>query len=255
MTSQKKFLLKISYDGTSFAGWQTQNNSLAIQAIIEEHLSMLLRATIKIEGSGRTDAGVHALEQTAHFVNEYDIDTSNLVYRLNCVLPKSVRILSLEEVPLDFHARYSTVKKTYLYKIYNSPIMDPFLLKKVWHISYPLDLEIMKKAMKKLEGTHDFKAFAAKNNQGVASVDSVRTLDSFSVNANDSLLEFELTSKGFMYKMVRNLVGCIVEIGSHKLELDAIDEAFQSGYRYLIGQTAPACGLYLKKVYYHDASF
>lgn len=250
MDHLKKFLITISYDGSSFCGWQSQANSQAIQPLIEKALSMLLRHDVKISGSGRTDTGVHAVMQTAHFETPLIIDPVNLLYRLNAVLPIAIRIYDIKQVPHDFHARYSVIQKTYRYLVYNHPIMDPFLINKAWHIPYFLDLELIKKGCKSLEGEHDFKAFAAKNNQGVASVDSVRHLISFEMTQEGSLITFELSAKGFLYKMVRNLVGCVIEIGAKKKDLSIIEKAFDTQDRSLIGMTAPAHGLYLQKVIY-----
>jgi tRNA pseudouridine38-40 synthase len=250
MTYQKKILIKIAYEGTTFAGWQSQKNSQAIQPLIAQKLSVILRHPVKLEGSGRTDSGVHALCQMAHFETIEEVNLDNLIYRLNALLPPSIRILSIQEVDRDFHARFSVKKKTYKYLIYNDAILDPFFINKAWHISFKLDVELMKQAALKLQGLHDFKAFAAKNTEGTASFDSVRTLDRFDIFQEGPLIICELTSKGFLYKMVRNLVGCVVEIGSKKLPLETIDQAFETSSRHLIGQTAQACGLYLKKVEY-----
>lgn len=252
MDEKQKFLITLSYEGTSFAGWQSQNNAQAIQPLIEKNLKILLRDDIKISGSGRTDAGVHAMMQTAHFETNKMIDPENLIYRLNALLPSSIRIYAITPVLKNFHARYSVKEKTYRYIIYNHPIMDPFLINKAWHIPYKLDLDLMKQACQKLEGEHDFKAFAAKNTQGVASIDSVRTLCLFSMQIEGEKIIFDLSAKGFLYKMVRNLIGCVVEIGSKKLDLEVIDEAFKTKNRSLVGQTAPACGLYLQNILYEE---
>lgn len=252
MENKQKFLIKISYDGTSFAGWQVQKNGPAIQPLIEKALKTILRHEVKIAGSGRTDTGVHALMQTAHFETDINIDCDNLIYRLNALLPKAICIYEILQVPLDFHARYSVKEKTYKYIIYNHPIMDPFLINKAWHIPYCLDLDLIRQACQKLMGHHDFKAFAAKNTQGVASVDSFRDLTSFTMHTEGEKIIFALTAKGFLYKMVRNLVGCVIEIGAKKLALAVIDEAFETKNRSLVGMTAPAHGLYLEKVIYSD---
>lgn len=250
MESKKKFLIKISYDGSSYSGWQSQANGQAIQPVIEKALSTLLRHEVKISGSGRTDTGVHAEMQTAHFETLNNFEPENLIYRLNAILPASIRIYHISCVDPTFHARYSVKQKTYKYIVYNHPIMDPFLLGKAWHIPYKLDQSLVLKACLSLSGEHDFKAFAAKNNQGVASVDSVRNLTQFSATFNGSQIIFELKCKGFLYKMVRNLVGCVVDIAAGKLDIAVIDQAFKSGNRSLVGMTAPAHGLYLQLVEY-----
>ncbi len=250
MEDKKKYLLTITYDGSSFAGWQTQSNGLAIQALIEEKLKTILREPTPIFGSGRTDSGVHALAQTAHFETSITLDPYNLRHRLNALLPQTIRILDIFEVLSPFHARFSVKQKTYRYLIVHDKTHDPFLLNKAWHVSYPLDYEKMKNACDKLKGLHDFKAFAAKNTEGTASKDSIRDLIGFDLIKENNLLIFELSSKGFLYKMVRNLIGTVIEIGAGKLELDVIDSAFNTGSRSMLGATAPACGLYLKSVEY-----
>ena len=250
MEDKKKYLLTITYDGSSFAGWQTQSNGLAIQALIEDKLKTVLRDPTPIFGSGRTDSGVHALAQTAHFETTVTLDPYNLRHRLNSLLPQTIRILDIFEVPSPFHARFSVKQKTYRYLIVHDKTHDPFLINKAWHVSYPLDYEKMKQACDKLKGLHDFKAFAAKNSEGTASKDSIRDLIGFDLIKENNRLIFELSSKGFLYKMVRNLIGTVIEIGAGKLELDVIDSAFNTGLRSGLGATAPACGLYLKSVEY-----
>ena len=268
MEDKKKYLLTITYDGSSFAGWQTQSNGLAIQALIEDKLKTVLRDPTPIFGSGRTDSGVHALAQTAHFETTVTLDPYNLRHRLNSLLPQTIRILDIFEVPSPFHARFSVKQKTYRYLIVHDKTHDPFLINKAWHVSHfllngkkrsgnttsnyiiTLDYEKMKQACDKLKGLHDFKAFAAKNSEGTASKDSIRDLIGFDLIKENNRLIFELSSKGFLYKMVRNLIGTVIEIGAGKLELDVIDSAFNTGLRSGLGATAPACGLYLKSVEY-----
>lgn len=250
MHAQKKFLIKIAYHGKSFAGWQTQHNGLAIQTLIEEKLKIFLKHPVTVIGSGRTDAGVHALAQSAHFETDNSIDAQTILFKLNQLLPGSIRILEIKEVPLSFHARFDVIKKTYRYQIFNEKVLNPFDFQTHWHIPYLLDKNQMTQALSKLIGTHDFKAFAAKNTQGVASVDSIRHLEAFDMICDGPYLYFELTSKGFLYKMVRNLVGCVIEIGLGKKNLSVIDKALQSGDRSLVGATAPPEGLFLKEVIY-----
>jgi tRNA pseudouridine38-40 synthase len=250
MDTQKKFLIKIAYQGQAFAGWQTQHNGLAIQTLIEDKLKLFLKHPVSMTGSGRTDAGVHALGQTAHFITDSMLDEKTILYKLNQLLPSSVRILEIKRVDMDFHARFDVIKKTYRYQIFNEKIMSPFDMQTHWHIPYALNLDLMKQACNKLIGTHDFKAFAAKNTQGVASVDSVRHLEAFELLIEGPYIHFELTSKGFLYKMVRNLVGSVIEIGLEKKPLSIIDDALKTGNRSLLGATAPPEGLFLKEVIY-----
>lgn len=250
MDKDQKFLMTIAYHGALYAGWQTQSNSLAIQDLIEQKLSVILRQPVAVYGSGRTDSGVHALAQTAHFTTTRSITPYRLQHQLNSTLPPSIRIVSISPVDPKFHARFSVKQKTYLYQIWHGPIMNPFLEGLAWHINGPLDRSLMEQAIQKLIGIHDFKAFAAKNSVGPASVDGVRHLSQLSMIYKDELLSFELSCNGFLYKMVRNLVGCLVGIGSKKLCLDAIDNAFNTGSRAVVGMTAPAHGLFLKKVSY-----
>lgn len=235
-----RYLLTIAYDGTDYSGWQIQPNGISIQALIQKALSKILQEPIWITGSGRTDAGVHADDQKAHFETEKEIDVSKVQFSLNQLLPKAIRILALEKSAL--HARYSACGKLYTYKIHNAPHLNPLTRRYTAHIRIPLDREKMRDAAAQLVGTHNFKTFT---NHGTQVKDHVRTI--YSIDIDDDLT-FRFHGNGFLYKMVRNLMGVLIAVGSGK-EID-IPALLQGEDRRLAPPPAPACGLTLTKVFY-----
>lgn len=251
-----RYKITLSYDGTHYVGWQKQPNGSAIQEVVQAALTQILRLPVGITGAGRTDAGVHARAQTAHFSVPEPLDMRRLSYGVNAVLPADIRLLDMEEVPDDFHARYSATGKVYTYHLHLGPWHNPFNRLYTWHIPFPhFSLEKMKEGGQKLLGTHDFKGFAAEASQGVASYDSIRTLRRLEIIQTEKgregievILLFE--ADGFLYKMVRNLVGTLVDIGRHHLPLEVMDEILRTHDRRLGGQTAPPQGLFLDSVYY-----
>lgn len=240
----------ISYDGTSYGGWQSQTNSVCIQDVIESALGKILRNTIKVNGSGRTDSGVHALGQVAHFDAEHPIDTTKTCYSLNCLLPKDIRILELTLAEDTFHARYSAVKKIYQYRLHLDTISDPFKRRYALHVLHKLDIEAMKEGAKHLVGTHDFSSFANQQDEGSAGKDAVRTIFriDFIPEAGGMILEFE--GNGFLYKMVRNITGTLLEVGGKKRNPNQIPTILELKDRKAAGKAAEAHGLYLVKVFY-----
>ena len=244
------YKLVIAYDGTAYSGWQVQTNGLAIQEFIQRSISLLLKKETSLTGSGRTDAGVHALGQTAHFHSDHGIDIFRFQYALNALLPVDIRIVSMEEAPPGFHARYQAKGKIYLYHLCLKPVQNPFRRLYAWHIRSPeFSIAKMAAGAKKLIGTHDFKGFAAESHRGVASYDSVREMRRVEIlEGEETALLFE--ADGFLYKMVRNLVGTLVDIGKGRLPLETIDRVFEEKERRLAGQAAPPHGLYLKEVLY-----
>lgn len=245
-----RYKLIIAYDGAGYHGWQVQPNGISIQEILIEKLEMILQYPIRLIGSGRTDAGVHALGQTAHFDSDKSIDCKKLLHSLNAVLPKDIRILSLEEVIETFHAQYSATSKVYRYHLYLRPILSPFRKKWVWHVPFLKDLDAMREASGYFLGKHDFTAFANEAHVGVAAHDPIRTLSRLDwiMDQEELILEFE--ADGFLYKMVRNIVGTLVECGSKKLEPKKIIEILASKDRRQAGQAAPPQGLVLVRVSY-----
>lgn len=239
--------LIISYDGSNYFGWQKQNKLPTIQEEIEKALYNITGKNIDIIGSGRTDTNVHALAQVANFQTTSKIPAGRIKCALNANLSTDIRILSSEEVDLDFNSRFSAKRKTYLYQIYNDRVSSPFYEKYSYHIPYRLDINIMREALIKLEGEHDFKAFMSSN----SSVKStVRTIYDTAINSENKLIKIEIAGNGFLYNMVRIIVGTVIEIGNGKKDITCIEKAIQTGQRTYLGQTAKPQGLFLKEVVY-----
>ena len=239
----------IEYDGTAYAGWQRQENALAVQQVIEEALTKLTRARVVIAGASRTDAGVHALGQTAHFDTESRIPPDKYAFALNTMLPADIRIRKSEAVSEDFHARFSNKGKRYRYLIYQSPHAGALNRNTHAHVIYPLDDEKMRRELTALIGTHDFAAFAA---SGSVVKDTVRTIYSASLTRRGDELELLVEGSGFLYNMVRIIAGTLISVGAGRLEEGAFARAIQSGNRLDLGVTAPAHGLTLMEVYYRE---
>ncbi len=241
--------LTIEYDGTAYAGWQRQENALAVQQVIEEALTKLTRARVVIAGASRTDAGVHALGQTAHFDTESRIPPDKYAFALNTMLPADIRIRKSEAVSEDFHARFSNKGKRYRYLIYQSPHAGALNRNTHAHVIYPLDDEKMRRELTALIGTHDFAAFAA---SGSVVKDTVRTISRASHPRRGDEWELLVEGSGFLYNMVRIIAGTLISVGAGRLEEGAFARAIQSGNRLDLGVTAPAHGLTLMEVYYKE---
>lgn len=248
------YKLFVSYEGTRYSGWQTQKNGISIQALLEKYLSIILRTSIKVVGSGRTDAGVHAIGQVAHFKTTTSFKFSRLLKSLNGLLPPDIRVLSIEEVPLDFHARYSAIGKVYHYYLYVGPVKDPFNRFYAYRVPHPILLNTLIQAAKLFIGTHDFTSFANEATTGSAAKNAVRSLRHLSILQKEEYIRLELEANGFLYKMVRNIVGTLLDICAGKIELERIPAIFQAKDRRLAGRAAPAHGLTLIKVDYESLS-
>ncbi len=243
----KNIKLTISYDGTNYHGWQKQNGVNTIQLAIETAIYRLTGENVDLVASGRTDTNVHAIAQVANFITNSNIFPEKFFVAINSLLSDDIRIIKSEEVDLDFNSRYSAKKKTYLYQIYNRKILDPFYRMCSWHIPYELNLSLMESSLKELEGEYDFKAFMSSN----SSVKStVRTIYSTSISKDKDIIKIEITANGFLYNMVRIIVGTVVEIGSNKRDIACIKKAIELGERNLLGRTAKPEGLFLKEVNY-----
>lgn len=241
-----KYLLTITYDGENYAGWQKQLNTKTIQGEIENALKVLLKEDVKLVGSGRTDAGVSALGQVAHFDTEKQIDNiSKFTYSLNGILPNDIKILKMEET--DIHARFSAKEKTYLYKLYKSNIELP-LMHKSLRIDEDVNVNIMQECAKLLVGEHDFKNFCASGSEVESTVRKIYKIK-FVENHFDNSIEFYITGNGFLYKMVRNIVGLLLEVGGGKISKEEFLEiAF--GDKKNSKKTAPSFALHLYNVLY-----
>ena len=246
-----RYLMTISYDGSDFYGFQRQNNLVTIQGEIEKALHTILQEDITICASGRTDAGVHALGQVAHFDTTKQIDDlDKFKYSLNSLLPKSIDILQIEAKDDEFHARYSAKKKTYIYKIYLSKTNEP-LKRKYFHIcSYPLDVKKMQEAIKAIIGEHDFSAFCVENPQIKS---NVREIYKAYIEEKDNKQELDivLEGNGFLHNMVRSIAGTLVDIGRGRFEVEDMKKILDSKNHQKAGKTLDGCGLYLHSVNYN----
>jgi tRNA pseudouridine38-40 synthase len=262
MTQLRNLRLIVSYDGTDFHGWQRQPDAPTVQECLESAIERILGEKVQLYGSGRTDAGVHALNQVANFQTACKIPCDNLLKALNNTLQPTVRIKDVREAPLRFHARYDARSKTYRYRILQSPVASPFVNRFVWHYPFPLDSSRMAQAAKLFEGVHDFTSFAAAEApvaqallpvlRDIAQPNLVRTIFTSRIlrRTRTCVLIYEVTGSGFLHHMVRNIVGTLVEVGRGKLEPADITRILRARDRTLAGPTAPAEGLCLVKVNY-----
>lgn len=264
---ERNILLTIEYDGTGFSGWQRQPGKRTVQGELERVLSVLCACPVQIDGTGRTDAGVHALGQCASFSGEFAIPTERLVKAANDMLADSrlrggdVRVVSAREVEPGFHARFSAKGKKYVYRIRNGPQMPVFLRNYRYHVKTPLDLTAMEAAVRAFEGTHDFAGFmsAGSNLKG----STVRTIWEASLKAESKPerdgtesreIAISVSGDGFLYNMVRIIAGTLVDVGSGKIFPEEMPEIVASKDRGRAGHTAPPQGLYMAEVYFQEKS-
>jgi len=240
--------LTIAYRGTGFSGWQRQASKRTVQGCIEDALEKIWGLKISLQGSGRTDTGVHALGQVASF-NARRLHTATVLRRaLNANLPRDVRIVKCRLVSPAFHARFDATGKTYRYLIWNHLVQDPFTLDTHWHVPRSLDLPAMRRATRLLLGRHDFSSFTS--NPGYERESTVRTMRRVSVARNGAVVAFHFTAEGYLYRMVRNLVGALAKVGLGKITVDDFGKILRARSRSKAPATAPACGLYLMNVTY-----
>jgi tRNA pseudouridine38-40 synthase len=244
----RNILLTIAYDGTNYCGWQIQPNGMTI----EEKLQMAFRrmdgSTVKVIGSGRTDARVHAEGQRANVKLTSTVPTNRIPYALNANLPSDIVVKAAMEVPMDFHARYSALGKTYRYRLYIGKFRDPIERNHHYHISEPLDISKLKEALELFKGTHDFKGFMA---AGSSVKTTVRTIEKIEVQSEDlNTLDIYISANGFLYNMVRIIIGTVVDVGKGKITIKQVEEALKNQNRSSAGHTAPPQGLFLEEVRY-----
>ncbi len=274
--------LILSYDGAEFSGWQVQPDATTVQGTLASAIGRVTGEKVLPQGSGRTDAGVHALAQVMTFVTESSVPTERFVRALNDILPPSVRVLEVEEAPPEFHARHSARAKTYRYRIYRESICPPFLARYVWHYPYPLDEEAMRQAAEEVVGEHDFTSFAAvdlergkeaalrpatgslrlrsgqaetrshtsDSEHRVSSPSNVRKIFSSSWERVADEFTYTVRGSGFLHHMVRNLVGTFILVGKRTLQIQDLGRILDARNRSAAGATAPASGLYLVRVEY-----
>lgn len=243
----KNIKLTIQYDGTKYAGWQTQKNAVSIQETIETVLRRIIGSKVHVRASGRTDAGVHAKAQVANFRTSCPIPLKNLQMALNGRLPKDIVVSHLEEASRDFNAQHDARSKIYRYTIVNNDFVDPFLRDRAAKVFYKLDIGRMKRAARLIKGRHDFKAFQAVDGREIV---SVKTIKGIAIKKRGDVITIDIEADGFLYNMVRNIVGTLVEIGRGKFEVSRVAELFRSKDRRLCGPTMPAKGLCLIEVKY-----
>ena len=245
----QRLKLTVAYDGAAFAGWQSQAHRNTVQDMLEHAFQKISGTRIRVHGAGRTDAGVHALAQCAHVdLPDRRLSLERWTKALNSTLPPAIRILRCQFMPQNFHARFSATGKLYRYRIWAAPILPPLEFGRAWHISSPLDVDLLKTAGKKFVGTHDFAAFAA--NRGKKEQDTMRTIRSVQIRRSGSRIAIEIAGDGFLYKMVRLMVGAMTHVALNKMNVDEIVARLKSGHADGSRFVAPAKGLYLVKIWY-----
>jgi len=244
-----RYQILIEYDGTSYVGWQIQKKGKSIQKTIQSALSKLLKQKITLYGSGRTDAGVHALEQSAHFDVKNKIQNiDKLIKSLNFFLNhKRISIINIKKKKINFHARHSAKERTYLYIIQNRLSPSTLNKDKEWHIKKKLDINLIKKGAKNLIGTFDYSTFRSSSCQAKS---PIRTIKSIKIRSSKNKIEIEFKSQSFLQQQVRSMVGCLKYLGEKKWDLKTFDKVFKSKKRTLCAPPAPPEGLFLTKVTY-----
>jgi len=246
--------LTVAYDGTKFVGWQVQKNGKSIQGELERAWRAVTGEEIRITGSGRTDSGVHAIGQVASLCTGHSIPASAIALALNAHLPNQISVIHACQVQAGFHAIRDATAKTYRYTIQTGPVRSPFLQDRCWFIPKPLDCLAMERAGQHFIGTHDFASFQS---TGAPRKTTVRTISQFTVQRHSEstfpTIDMEVTSNGFLYNMVRNLVGTLVEVGRGKITSDKIPKIIVAADRAAAGPTAPAAGLTMTEVRYESS--
>ncbi|WP_432667276.1 tRNA pseudouridine(38-40) synthase TruA [Wukongibacter baidiensis] len=243
----KNIKLTIAYDGTNYSGWQRQSNARTVQGEIEKKLRAITKQEIQIHGSGRTDAGVHALGQIASFTADLSIPINKFAFVLNNALPSDIVIKEVEEMDMDFHARYSAKGKKYIYKIYNEVIRNPLYANYSYFVSKDVNINRIIEASKYFIGEHDFKGFMS---SGSNVKNTIRTIYNIDVYQKNEFVILEYKGNGFLYNMVRIITGSLLDVSSGKVKMENLDYIIKSKDRKNARHKAPAQGLYLAEVYY-----
>jgi tRNA pseudouridine38-40 synthase len=248
--SVRRIKIQVSYDGTDYHGWQVQPGLPTIQGVLEAVISGIEGRAVQVAGSGRTDAGVHALGQVAAFSIENPIPADNLRRAVNRLLPRDIRVLRVEEAAVDFHPRFQAKRKTYEYRIFRGEICSPFERRYVCHHPYPLKVDEMIGLAPLLEGEHDFTAFAASDDRDELELSKVRSIFGSRLELDGDRLNYRVTGNGFLKHMVRNIVGVLLEAGKGNVARAGLLARLESGCAIPAGPTAPARGLFLVSVHY-----
>ena len=244
----QRYKIKIEYDGTPFVGWQFQKNGLSIQEVLQKAIFSFSKEKIVITGAGRTDSGVHALAQVAHFDLEKKIEKNKLLLALNQHIGnKPVTILKLNKINKKFHARFDAKKRTYEYQIINRQSQLALQKNKAWHIRKKLDLKTMRRGAKLLLGTHDFSTFRSSS---CGAKSPIKTIEKITIKKSKDKIILKFISKSFLQQQVRSMVGCLKYLGEKKWNLRDFKKSFLSKKRKSCAPPAPACGLYLAKILY-----
>jgi tRNA pseudouridine38-40 synthase len=244
----RNFKMVVEYDGSAYRGWQRQKNGVSIQQVLEEAIKKITGQKVAVIGSGRTDAGVHALNQVASFRCATKLPVNSIYRGVNSVLPEDIVVKEIEEVPFEFHAQRDVKSKIYVYKICNQKLRPALGRNYSWFVRFDLDLPKMCQAAKVLIGTHDFSCFCA---TGTDVKDRVRTIKNIEIkNEQEGNIEIIVEAKGFLKYMVRNIIGTLVEVGRGKREPEEMKKIIDSRDRKIAGATAPAHGLFLMEVIY-----
>ncbi|MDF2593957.1 MAG: truA [Clostridia bacterium] len=244
-----RFKLIVAYDGTNYHGFVRQKNAITVQQVLEEAITAIVRQPVQIEGSGRTDAGVHAKGQCCIFDADTSIPVTKLIRGINSKLPRDIVIKKIEIAADDFHPRFDTKNKTYRYQILNSETNDPFICKYAYFYPCPLDIERMQEAADYIIGEHDFKCFCSAHTTVLS---TVRTIYDLKVIKKDELIHIDVCGNGFLYNMVRIIAGTLIQVGSNRLSPDQITAIIKSKDRRLAGPTAPPEGLTMLKIKYEE---
>ena len=243
----KRVLLTIAYDGTDYHGWQVQPNGITVQEVLQKGLCELLGTKTGATGCSRTDSGVHAKQFCCHVDCDDNIPEDAFIRGLSAKLPSDIAVIDCKTVASDFHARYNALGKTYVYNILNSKIKDPFLERYYWRIERELDIDKMNEFCGKIVGKHDFYAFSS---SGRTEEDTVRTVKECFVTKRDNKVKLQITADGFLYNMVRIIVGTAVAVSDGKIDPNDTEKILAEKKRENAGITAPAKGLFLEKVIY-----
>jgi tRNA pseudouridine38-40 synthase len=240
--------LTIEFNGTNYHGWQIQKDENTVQQILRDALCKILNRPITLHGSGRTDAGVHALGQVANFLTDATMDLGSLRLAVNSIIPKDIVVKQAEEAGLTFHARYSAKSRTYWYLVWNSSVRSAFYERFSWHIVHSLNVPSMREAAQCLIGTHDFLSFQGADKENGHAVREVKSF--YFRETRQNLIIFSISANAFVKHMVRNIIGTLADVGKGKMSVEEFKTVLEKRDRTLAGITAPAQGLFLKSVHY-----